>query len=48
MGPHKTSMLQDVEAGATLEVEALIGSVVELAELTEDSLVTKAMNAWSD
>jgi 2-dehydropantoate 2-reductase len=34
VGPHKTSMLQDVEAGATLEVEALIGSVVELAELT--------------
>lgn len=28
-------MLQDVEAGRTLETEALIGSVIELAQLTE-------------
>ncbi len=35
VGPHKTSMLQDVELGRSLEVEALIGSVLELAELTE-------------
>jgi 2-dehydropantoate 2-reductase len=31
VGHHKTSMLQDVEAGRPLEVEALVGSVVELA-----------------
>ncbi len=28
-------MLQDVEAGRTLEVDALLGSVVELARLTD-------------
>ena len=31
VGHHKTSMLQDVEAARTLEVDALLGSVVELA-----------------
>jgi len=31
LGGHRTSMLQDVEAGRPLEVEALVGSVVELA-----------------
>jgi 2-dehydropantoate 2-reductase len=35
VGPHKTSMLQDVEAGHSLEVEALVGSIVELARITE-------------
>jgi 2-dehydropantoate 2-reductase len=30
-GEHKTSMLQDVEAGRPLEVDALVGAVVELA-----------------
>ena len=35
MGAHKTSMLQDVEAGRPLELEELVGSVVELARLTE-------------
>jgi 2-dehydropantoate 2-reductase len=35
VGAHKTSMLQDVEAGRPLELEALVGSVVELARLTE-------------
>ncbi len=35
VGAHKTSMLQDVEAGRPLEVEALVGSVVELGRLTE-------------
>ncbi len=34
VGHHKTSMLQDVEAGRELEVEALLGSVIELARLT--------------
>ncbi len=35
VGDHKTSMLQDVEAGKPLELDALLGSVVELARLTE-------------
>ena len=35
VGHHKTSMLQDVEAGRELEIDALLGSVVELARLTE-------------
>jgi 2-dehydropantoate 2-reductase len=35
VGKHKTSMLQDVEAGRELEIDALLGSVVELARLTE-------------
>ncbi len=35
VGKHKTSTLQDVEAGRPLELDALIGSVVELARLTE-------------
>ena len=35
VGHHKTSMLQDVEAGRTLEIDALLGSVVELARLTD-------------
>ncbi|MBZ9772313.1 2-dehydropantoate 2-reductase [Mesorhizobium sp. CO1-1-8] len=35
VGAHKTSMLQDVEAGRFLEIDALLGSVVELARLTE-------------
>jgi 2-dehydropantoate 2-reductase len=30
VGEHKTSMLQDLEAGRPLELEALVGSVVEL------------------
>ena len=31
-GDHKTSMLQDLEAGRPLEVDALVGAVVELAD----------------
>ena len=34
VGAHKTSMLQDVEAGRRLEVEALVGAVIELGRLT--------------
>ncbi len=34
VGRHKTSMLQDVEAGRGLELEAIMGAVVELARLT--------------
>ncbi|HEY1420721.1 MAG TPA: 2-dehydropantoate 2-reductase [Candidatus Dormibacteraeota bacterium] len=32
VGEHKTSMLQDLEAGKPLEVDALLGAVVELAQ----------------
>jgi len=32
VGEHKTSMLQDLEAGRPLELEAIVGSVVELGE----------------
>ena len=35
VGEHKTSMLQDLEAGRALETEALIGVVAELGRLTE-------------
>ena len=34
VGRHKTSMLQDVEAGRAIEIDALVGSVVELGQLT--------------
>ena len=34
VGKHKTSMLQDIEAGREPEIEALVGSVVELGRLT--------------
>jgi 2-dehydropantoate 2-reductase len=37
VGHHKTSMLQDVENARTLEIDALLGSVVELARLTNTS-----------
>jgi 2-dehydropantoate 2-reductase len=35
VGAHKTSMLQDVEAGKPLELDALVGAVVELGRLTK-------------
>jgi 2-dehydropantoate 2-reductase len=35
VGKHKTSMLQDVEAGRAPEIDALVGAVVELGRLTE-------------
>ena len=35
VGAHKTSMLQDVEAGRALEIEALMGAVIELSRLTQ-------------
>ncbi|MDR1310568.1 MAG: 2-dehydropantoate 2-reductase [Burkholderiaceae bacterium] len=34
VGKHKTSMLQDVEAGREPEIDALVGSVVELGRIT--------------
>lgn len=35
VGQHKTSMLQDVEMGRPLELQALVGSVIELGLITE-------------
>ncbi|MDB5757245.1 MAG: abpA [Burkholderia sp.] len=35
VGKHKTSMLQDIEAGRGSEVDALVGAVVELGRLTD-------------
>jgi 2-dehydropantoate 2-reductase len=35
VGKHKTSMLQDIEAGRPAEIDALVGSVVELGRLTD-------------
>jgi 2-dehydropantoate 2-reductase len=34
VGPHKTSMLQDLERGRPMEIDALLGAVVELGRLT--------------
>jgi len=34
VGKHKTSMLQDLEAGKALEIEGMLGVVIELGELT--------------
>jgi len=34
VGKHKTSMLQDVEAGKPMEIESMLGAVIELAEVT--------------
>ncbi|MEM8554752.1 MAG: 2-dehydropantoate 2-reductase [Pseudomonadota bacterium] len=34
VGAHKTSMLQDLEAGRPMEIDALLGSVQELGRLT--------------
>jgi len=57
VGAHKTSMLQDIEHGRPIEIEALVGSVVELGALTGTptpyisavyactSLLAKALNA---
>ena len=34
MGAHKTSMLQDVEAGRALELEAVVGAVIALGRIS--------------
>ena len=33
VGEHKTSMLQDIEQGKPIELESLVGAVVELGDL---------------
>jgi 2-dehydropantoate 2-reductase len=46
VGHHKTSMLQDVEAGRPMELEAIVGAVVELGNKMGLSLpCTKAVYA---
>jgi 2-dehydropantoate 2-reductase len=43
VGAHKTSMLQDVENGRAVEIEALLGSVIELGRLA--NVPTPHLNA---
>jgi 2-dehydropantoate 2-reductase len=43
VGAHKTSMLQDVEAGRALEIEALVGAVIELGQIA--SVATPTIEA---
>jgi 2-dehydropantoate 2-reductase len=46
VGHHKTSMLQDVETGRPMELEAIVGAVVELGEkVGVATLNTKALYA---
>jgi 2-dehydropantoate 2-reductase len=46
VGEHKTSMLQDLEAGRPLELEAVVGAVIELGErLGVDMPNTRAVYA---
>jgi len=46
VGEHKTSMLQDLEAGRPMEIEAIVGAVVELGErLGVDMPHTRAVYA---
>ena len=40
VGKHKTSMLQDVEAGKPLEIDGMLGAVVELADVTSIEVPT--------
>jgi 2-dehydropantoate 2-reductase len=35
VGKHKTSMLQDIEGGRPIELEALVGSVIEMGKITD-------------
>lgn len=46
VGKHKTSMLQDVEVGKSIEIDGMLGVVVELGELTKTPTPTlKALYA---
>jgi 2-dehydropantoate 2-reductase len=40
VGQHKTSMLQDLEGGRIMETDALLGSVLELARITQTEAPT--------
>ncbi|MCY4050934.1 MAG: 2-dehydropantoate 2-reductase [Gammaproteobacteria bacterium] len=40
VGRHKTSMLQDVESGKPLEIDGMLGAVIELAEVVQVEVPT--------
>ena len=40
VGVHKTSMLQDLERGRPMEIDALLGAVVELGEVVGQPMPT--------
>ena len=40
VGKHKTSMLQDVEVGKPLEIDGMLGVVIELAKITDTPVPT--------
>jgi 2-dehydropantoate 2-reductase len=42
VGAHKTSMLQDLERGRPMEIDALLGAVVELGALVGKAMPTCA------
>ena len=46
VGAHKTSMLQDLERGRPMEIDALLGAVVELADLTAKARAACAGRCW--
>jgi 2-dehydropantoate 2-reductase len=49
VGHHKTSMLQDLEAGKQLELDAIVTAVVELADITGAPAPTlRAIHAATD
>ncbi|MFB7329155.1 2-dehydropantoate 2-reductase [Streptomyces sp. NPDC056190] len=49
VGHHKTSMLQDLEAGKPLELDAIVTAVVELADITSAEAPTlRAVHAATD
>ena len=46
VGQHKTSMLQDLESGRPMELEAIVGAVIELGEMLDVPMPnTKAVYA---
>ncbi|MGP3775277.1 2-dehydropantoate 2-reductase [Streptomyces sp. SDT5-1] len=49
VGAHKTSMLQDLEAGKQLELDAIVTAVVEMADITGAEAPTlRAIHAATD
>ena len=43
VGAHKTSMLQDLERGRPMEIDALLGAVVELGQLVNVAMPASTM-----
>jgi 2-dehydropantoate 2-reductase len=46
VGNHRTSMLQDVEAGRATELDSLLGAVIELAQMV--GIATPCLNLVYD